>query len=61
MDTLAAPTPELQEPIPGYKLLQRIGSGGYGEVWKASAPGGLKKAIKIVHGALNESRAIHPA
>ncbi|MBY0528186.1 MAG: protein kinase [Gemmataceae bacterium] len=40
------------EPIPGYKLLERIGGGGFGEVWKAEAPGGLLKAIKFVHGTL---------
>jgi hypothetical protein len=38
------------EPIPGYKLLERLGGGGFGEVWKVEAPGGLLKAIKIVHG-----------
>jgi serine/threonine protein kinase len=40
------------EPIPGYKLIARIGGGGFGEVWKAEAPGGLHKAIKFVYGDL---------
>ena len=33
------------EPIPGYRLIEPLGSGGYGEVWKCEAPGGLFKAI----------------
>lgn len=45
------------EPIPGYVLRQRLGAGGYGEVWSADAPGGLKKAIKLVYGTLDERRA----
>ena len=45
------------EPIPGYRLYERVGAGGYGEVWSAEAPGELVKAVKFVYGFLNEERA----
>jgi serine/threonine protein kinase len=43
------------EPIPGYRLIERLGGGGFGEVWKCEAPGGLHKAIKFVYGDLKSA------
>jgi serine/threonine protein kinase len=43
--------------IAGYALVERIGAGGYGEVWRAEAPGGLAKAVKFVFGYLDDQRA----
>src|SRR5213596_1303503 len=40
------------EPIPGYRLIEPLGRGAFGEVWKCEAPGGLFKAIKFVYGNL---------
>src|SRR5947209_2656029 len=41
------------EPVPGYRLIEPLGSGGFGEARKCEAPGGLFKAIKFVYGNLN--------
>jgi serine/threonine protein kinase len=38
-------------PLPGYVLLEPLGRGGFGEVWKCEVPGGLLKAMKFVSGS----------
>ena len=48
----------MAEPIAGYRTTERLGAGGYGEVWRAEAPGGIAKAIKVVYGYENETRAM---
>ncbi len=43
--------------LPGYTIVDRIGSGGYAEVWRAEAPGGIQKAVKVVHGYCDDEFA----
>ncbi len=37
------------EPIPGYRLLNFLGRGQFGEVWRATSPGGTYIALKFLN------------
>lgn len=41
----------------GYRLLKRLGSGSYGEVWRAEAPGGIEVAVKRIFRPLDHADA----
>jgi serine/threonine protein kinase len=36
------------EPVPGYRLVEKMAAGGFGEVWKAVGPGDMHCALKII-------------
>ncbi len=39
---------EGDEPVPGYRLVQFLGRGQFGEVWRAESPGGTQAALKLI-------------
>ena len=40
-----------------YRMLERLGSGAFGEVWKVELPGGILKAVKIIFRPIDHEEA----
>ncbi|MCS6853058.1 MAG: bifunctional serine/threonine-protein kinase/formylglycine-generating enzyme family protein [Gemmataceae bacterium] len=41
----------------GYRMIKRLGSGTFGEVWLGEAPGGIQVAIKIINRPIDQEEA----
>ncbi|MBV9124522.1 MAG: protein kinase [Planctomycetes bacterium] len=55
------PFPEFNKgtvlPTGGYRFLNRLGHGSFGEVWRAEAPGGVEVAVKVLRGVVGREEA----
>jgi hypothetical protein len=40
-----------------HRLISRLGAGAFGEVWKAEAPGGILKAVKVIFRPIDHEEA----
>jgi serine/threonine protein kinase len=52
--TVVEPREEAVAVTGGYRLVNRIGTGSFGEVWRAQAPGGVHVAVKVFFGTLDQ-------
>lgn len=48
---------DISQAMGDYRMLERLGAGAFGEVWKVELPGGIMKAVKVIFRPIDHEEA----